>query len=143
MPREFSRGRRIADLIQKELAVLVQREMKDPRLGMITINDAKVSRDLAYADVYFTMLPEANAETAETVLNDAGGYLRSQLAKVMSTRTTPKLRFHYDSTIKNGARMSQAIDKALARDEETRDEKAGDTGTNNTQAGEMTDRKDS
>ena len=116
MPREFSRGRRIADLIQKELAVLVQREMKDPRLGMITINDAKVSRDLAYADVYFTMLPEGSAEAAETVLNDAAGYLRSQLAKIMSTRTTPKLRFHYDSTIENGARMSKAIDKALARD---------------------------
>jgi len=121
MPREFSRGRRIADLIQKELAVLIQREMKDPRLGMITINDAKVSRDLAYADVYFTMLPESNAETAEAVLNDAGGYLRSQLAKVMSTRTTPKLRFHYDSTIENGARMSMAIDKALARDSEIPD----------------------
>lgn len=121
MPREFSRGRRIADLIQRELAVLIQREMKDPRLGMITINDAKVSRDLAYADVYFTMLPEGNAETAETVLNDAGGYLRSQLAKIMTTRTTPKLRFHYDSTIENGARMSRAIDKAIARDSKARD----------------------
>jgi ribosome-binding factor A len=138
MPREFSRGRRIADLIQKELAVLVQREMKDPRLGMITINDAKVSRDLAYADVYFTMLPEANAETAETVLNDAGGYLRSQLAKIMSTRTTPKLRFHYDSTIENGARMSRAIDKARARDEKPRDTEIPDT-----QDGEITDGKDS
>ncbi|MCH8040224.1 MAG: ribosome-binding factor A [Nitrospinae bacterium] len=56
MPREFSRGRRIADLIQRELAILIQREMKDPRLGMVTINDAKVSRDLAFADVYFTVL---------------------------------------------------------------------------------------
>jgi len=66
-------------------------------------------------------LPEGNAETAETVLNDAGGYLRSQLAKIMSTRTTPKLRFHYDSTIENGARLSRAIDKAIARDSKARD----------------------
>ena len=54
MPREFSRGRRVADHIQKELAVLIQQEVKDPRLGLITINEVKVSRDLGFADVYFT-----------------------------------------------------------------------------------------
>lgn len=95
---------------------MVQREIKDPRIGMITINEAKVSRDLAFADVYFTMFPEDGAEAAEEVLNNAGGFLRSQLAKIMSTRTTPKLRFHYDSTIVNGARMSKAIDDAIASD---------------------------
>ncbi len=116
MPREFSRGRRIADLIQRELAILIQREMKDPRLGMITINDAKVSRDLAFADVYFTVLGGNNAEAAEEVLNKAGGFLRTQLSKIMSTRTTPKLRFHYDSTIENGERISKAIDDAMRDD---------------------------
>ncbi|MBQ75532.1 MAG: ribosome-binding factor A [Gammaproteobacteria bacterium] len=116
MPREFSRGRRIADLIQRELSTLIQREIKDPRLGMITINDAKVSRDLAFADVYFTMLPETNAADAEKVLNGAGGFLRTHLSKVMSTRTTPKLRFHYDATIESGAKISKAIDEARAED---------------------------
>jgi len=58
MPREFSRGRRIADQIRKDLAVLIQREVKDPRVGMVTINDAKVSRDLAFADIYFTVMPK-------------------------------------------------------------------------------------
>ncbi len=95
---------------------MIQREVRDPRLGMITINDAKVSRDLAFADVHFTMFPEENAEIAEEVLNNAGGFLRSQLAKIMSTRTTPKLRFHYDDTIVNGARISKAIDDALSDD---------------------------
>ena len=123
MPREFSRRRRIADLIQRELAILIQREMKDPRLGMITINDAKVSWDLAFADVYFTVLPKNGAKTAEEVLNKAGGFLRTKLSKMMSTRTTPKLRFHYDATIENGARISKAIDDAIAQDTSKRDRK--------------------
>ena len=121
MPKESSRGRKIGDLIQRELAVLVKREIKDPRIGMVTINEATVSRDLAYADVYFTVLPSENTEIVEEVLNEASGFLRSQLAKVLSTRTTPKLRFHYDNTIESGARMNKAIDKALARDENQRD----------------------
>ena len=121
MPKESSRGRKIGDLIKRELAVLVQSEIKDPRIGMVTINEATVSRDLAYADVYFTVLPSENTEIVEEVLNEASGFLRSQLAKVLSTRTTPKLRFHYDNTIESGARMNKAIDKALARDENQRD----------------------
>jgi ribosome-binding factor A len=126
MPREFSRGRRIADLIQRELAILIQREVRDPRLGMITINDAKVSRDLAVADVHFTMFPEENADIAEEVLNNAGGFLRSQLAKIMATRTTPKLRFHYDNTIVTGARISKAIDDAITDDNSRRGKEEGE-----------------
>ena len=117
MPREFSRGRKIADLIQRELAILIQREVKDPRIGMVTISEATVSRDLSFADIYFTVLPAENTAEIEEVLNQAGGFLRSQLAKILSTRTTPRLRFHYDATIENGSRLSQAIDKAIAEDE--------------------------
>lgn len=116
MPRESSRGRKVADLIQRELATLIQREIKDPRIGMVTINEAKVSRDLAFSDVYFTVLPADDVEDVEEVLNQASGFLRTQLAKVLNTRTTPKLRFHYDNTIENGARLSKAIDQALADD---------------------------
>ncbi len=114
---ESSRGRKIGDMIQRELAVLIQREIKDPRLGMVTINEAKVSRDLAFADVYFTVLPSEAPEAVEEILNQAGGFLRSQLAKVLSTRTTPRLRFHYDNTIENGARLEKAINEAIASDE--------------------------
>ena len=96
MPRESSRGRKIGDLIQRELAVLIQREVKDPRIGMVTINEATVSRDLAFADVYFTVLPAENVEVVEEVLNQAGGFLRTQLSKSLNTRTTPRLRFHYE-----------------------------------------------
>ena len=121
MPKESSRGRKIGDLIQREVAVLVQREIKDPRIGMVTINEATVSRDLAFSDIYFTVLPAENTEIVEEVLNDASGFLRSQLAKALSTRTTPKLRFHYDNTIESGARMNKAINKALLQDESQRD----------------------
>ena len=122
MPREFSRGRKIADLIQRELAMLIQREIKDPRIKMITINDATVSRDLAYSDVYFTVLPDDDTLQVEKVLNQASGFLRSQLAKILNTRTTPKLRFHYDATIESGSKMSQAIDAAITEDRERRSE---------------------
>lgn len=116
MPREFSRGQKVGDLIQRELASLIQREVKDPRIGMVTINEANVSRDLAFADIYFTVLPAEDVTSVEETLNQAAGFLRSQLAKVLNTRTTPKLRFHYDSTIENGARLSRAIDAAIASD---------------------------
>lgn len=116
MPRESSRGRKVADLIQRELALLIQREVKDPRIGMVTINEATVSRDLAFSDIYFTVLPADDTAAVEEVLNQASGFLRSQLAKVLSTRTTPRLRFHYDNTIENGARLSQAIENAIKED---------------------------
>lgn len=117
---ESSRGRKIADLIQRELAVLIQREIKDPRIGMVTINEATVSRDLAFADVYFTVLPAKEPEAVEEILNQAGGFLRTQLSKVLSTRTTPRLRFHYDNTIENGARLEKAISQAIESDKKNR-----------------------
>jgi ribosome-binding factor A len=145
VPREFSRGRRVADHIQKELAVLIQQEVKDPRLGLVTINEVKVSRDLGFADVYFTSfssdtfrandsLDEVEDEDAEReernslspaeVLENAAGFLRSRLAKSLSTRTTPKLRFHYDHTIEQGAKMTQAIKKAIEGDEQLKEQDA-------------------
>lgn len=116
MPREFSRGRRVADLIQHELAVLIQKEIKDPRVGMVTLTEVKVSRDLAWADVYFTTLADQSHDEAEAALANAAGFLRSRLARHLDTRTTPRLRFHYDSSIENGARMSQAIADAIGKD---------------------------
>ena len=128
MPREFSRGRKVADLIQRELAIMIQREVKDPRIGMVTINEATVSRDLAYADIYFTVLPAENTDGVEEVLNQAGGFLRSQLAKILKTRTTPRLRFHYDSTIETGARLNKAIDDAVAQDKNQESAPESDSG---------------
>ena len=125
--------------------MLIQQEVKDPRLGLVTINEVKVSRDLGFADVYFTSfssdtfrandsLDEDEVEDAEReernslspaeVLENAAGFLRSRLAKSLSTRTTPKLRFHYDHTIEQGAKMTQAIKKAIEGDEQLKEQDA-------------------
>ena len=121
--------------------MLIQQEVKDPRLGLVTINEVKVSRDLGFADVYFTSFSsdtfrandslDEDAETEERnnispaeVLENAAGFLRSRLAKSLSTRTTPKLRFHYDHTIEQGAKMTQAIKKAIEGDEQLKEQDA-------------------
>lgn len=83
---------------------------------MVTVNEVKVSRDLAFADVYFTMLGKEDPGAATEALTHAAGFLRSQLAKVLSTRTTPRLRFHYDDTIEQGAKISKAISEAIEAD---------------------------
>lgn len=91
-------------------------EVKDPRVGMVTINEVKVSRDLAFADVYFTMLGSDESAAAEEALSKVSGFLRSQLARTLTTRITPKLRFHYDHSIEEGDRMSRMISEAVNRD---------------------------
>ena len=111
MQRENGREKKVAELIQKEVARLLQRELRDPRLGMVTINEVRVSRDYAFSDIYFTVLPEDSSENAELLLNEASGFFRSKLAKKLSMRSTPKLRFRYDSSLEEGARISSLIAK--------------------------------
>lgn len=117
--RGYNRTDRIADQIQRDLALLLQREIKDPRVGMVTINSVNVSKDLSFADVYVTFMAvadEANVDEGLEVLEHAGGFLRSMLAKSIQLRTIPKLRFHYDHTIVDGPRMSKLIDSAINED---------------------------
>ena len=119
--RGYNRTDRIADQIQRDLAMLLQREIKDPRVGMVTINSVNVSKDLAFADVYVTFMgvdESADVKEGLEVLDYAGGYLRSMLAKSIQLRTIPKLRFHYDQTIVDGPRMSKLIDEAIKQDQD-------------------------
>jgi ribosome-binding factor A len=121
MPREFSRLDRVADQLQRELARLIQREVKDPRLGMVTINSIDVSKDLAVADVYVTVMGKESADEVKPsieALNHAAGFLRNQIAKTMMLRTVPKLRFHYDASVVRGHYLSNLIDKAIAEDKQ-------------------------
>lgn len=125
MARDFSRTDRIADQIQKDLASLIRTEMKDPRVGMVTINDVNVARDLGYADVYITLLTieenDANSASVKQtlkVLNSASGFLRSQLGKMIKLRTIPQLRFHFDASVGRGRKLDALITKARAKDSE-------------------------
>lgn len=119
--REFKRTDRVADQLQKELAVLIQREVKDPRLGMVTVSGVTVSRDLGYADVYVTLLGEQTPERVKEnlqVLKRAGGFLRSQIARRVKLRHVPELRFHFDESVVRGQELSSLIEDAVASDRE-------------------------
>jgi ribosome-binding factor A len=120
MAREFSRIDRIGDQMQRELAQLIQREIKDPRVGMITVNAVKVSRDLGYADIYVSLLTteELDAESPEVkeslvVLNKASGFLRGQVGRAMKLRVVPLLRFHFDELQGYSRRLDGLIRKAV------------------------------
>lgn len=113
MSKEYPRSQRVADQIQRELAQLVQRELKDPRLGLVSITAVKLSRDLAYAQVYVTSLSDISHEDVIKALKNAGGFLRHQLGKAMRLRVVPELKFIYDETIEYGMNMSKLIDDAI------------------------------
>jgi len=122
MAQEYSRPQRVADQIQRELAALIQREVKDPRVGMATVSAVEVSRDLSHAKVFVTILngDEDQQEITESVkaLNNASGFLRSQLGQRMKLRIVPTLRFHFDDSLSRGNYLSNLIDKARASDPE-------------------------
>lgn len=107
-----ARGIRVAEQIQKDLAELIPRELRDPRLGFVTITDVELTPDYAYATVYFSVLT-GSAETTEEALNDSSGYLRNLIFKRLYIHTVPTLRFKHDQSVERGAEMAQIIDRAL------------------------------
>jgi ribosome-binding factor A len=119
MPREFSRTQRIADSLKKELATLIQFELRDPRLRMVSVTDVEVSRDLAYARVFYTSLDidcEEDAKESTVVLNKAAGFLRSKIARSSKLRVTPALKFLYDTSVSRGRHLSDLIEQAAESD---------------------------
>lgn len=126
MAKEFSRTQRIGDQMQRELALLIQREVKDPRLGLITITAVEVSRDLSHAKVFITVMGKDDDEDAVKanlrILNDAGGFLRMQLGKAMKLRTVPQLHFNYDASVRRGVELTSLIERAVAEDRKHSDD---------------------
>ncbi len=118
MAREFARTDRVSQEIQREVAMIIQREVKDPRLGMVTVNAVEVTRDLAYAKIFVTFftLEGQNVDVSLEVLNEASSYIRTLLAKRIKARIMPELRFIYDSSMVDGVRMTTLVDKAVASD---------------------------
>ena len=109
-----ARRARIADQIQRELAELIRTEVRDPRVGMVTLTGVEVSRDQSHAKVFFTVLgPEGAAREAGEGLSRAAGFLRSQLAHRLSTRSVPELHFEHDESVERGVRLSRLIDEAV------------------------------
>jgi ribosome-binding factor A len=117
MPKDYPRSRRIAGQIQRELSDIVRLELKDPRVGMITITDVEVTRDNAHAKVFFTELGDASRiEETGKALQHAAGFLRSELAHRLKLRTVPQLKFEYDASVERGVRLARLIDEAVSTD---------------------------
>jgi ribosome-binding factor A len=109
------RLRRVADQIQRELSGLLQSELKDPRVGMITLTGVEVSPDLAHAKVFFTTLGDAEAlARTDAGLKRAAGFLRSELGRRLKLRVTPEIRFVHDASVERGVRLSKLIDDAVS-----------------------------
>lgn len=121
MAREYARTQRVADYLQRELATLIQQEVRDPRLGMVSITGVEVSRDLGHAKVYYTVMDADSSEDASEsteVLNRAAGFLRSQLSRDSTMRSVPQLRFYFDTSVGRGRRLEDLIRRAAEADRE-------------------------
>ena len=117
--REFSRTDRVGQQIQKEIAVILQREIKDPRLGMVTVSAVEVSRDLSYAKVFITVFnteDENKAKESAKILNEATGYIRSLLGTRIRARIMPELKFVVDNSLMEGMRISNLVDSVIRED---------------------------
>ena len=117
MPKDFSRAQRIAEQIQREMAELIRLELKDPRVGLVTITGVEVTQDYEHAKVFFTLLGEAQQAADSLVgLQRASGFLRSQLSRRMQLRIIPQLHFIFDESVERGIHLSKLIDEAITQD---------------------------
>ena len=112
--REFGREDRVGAEMRRELSLLIRDEIKDPRLGMVTVQEVRVTRDLSHAKVFYTVMDKDQAKQTGKVLERAAGFLRRRLSDGLSLRTIPELHFVYDTSIEEGMRLSSLIDKAVA-----------------------------
>lgn len=116
MPKEFPRTLRVGEQIHRALANLLREEVKDPRIGMVTLLDVVVTKDLAYARIYFTVLGnEENIHESTAGLVSAAGFLRHELSRRLKMRAVPELHFIYDDTQEKAHRLASLIDQGLAK----------------------------
>ncbi|MEE8364165.1 MAG: 30S ribosome-binding factor RbfA [Gammaproteobacteria bacterium] len=116
MPKDYPRSERLASQIQRELASLIQNNVKDPRMAAPSILEVVVSKDLSQARVYFSVLNDEDSSLTQEALDHASGYLQREVGKVLKARLTPRLVFIYDDTNIRGRNMSDLIDSAIAKD---------------------------
>jgi len=123
VPKEYSRTQRVGEQIHRELAALISQELKNPGIGMITLGDVEVSRDLAHARIYFTVLGDESAcKASESALQKSRHFLRRELGKRMRIRVVPELRFVFDDTQVRGERLDALIAEAIKKDQKQSEE---------------------
>lgn len=118
MPKDFDRIRRVAEQVQRELAIIIQQDLTDPRVSMVTVSAVELSRDLKHAKVFITSLDDSHKHS-ETVsaLQHAAGFLQHELGHRLHMRTIPRLHIVYDESIERGSHLSALIDMALKDDQ--------------------------
>jgi ribosome-binding factor A len=122
VPREFKRSERVAGSLRRELAKLIQLEIKDPEVGFVSLSDVEVTRDLSHAKVFITVFESEKAASSLKALQRAAGFLRKRLGQEMRIRSVPELHFHHDASVETGLRMDGLIDAAVASDREHEDD---------------------
>lgn len=122
MPNDFNRTDRISSSIQKALAIIIRDEVKDPRLGMVTVQAVHTTRDLSHAKVFFTILPDTDRKQAQKILQNASGFIRHALGKSVQLRALPELHFVYDESIEEGSRLQGLIEDVVKKDSESSEE---------------------
>jgi len=127
VPRDFNRSERVAGTLRRELAQLIQMEVKDPEVGFVGLSDVEVSRDLSHAKVFVTVFETEKAASSVKALNRAAGYLRRRLGQEMRIRSVPELHFQHDASVETGQRMDNLIDAAVASDHNESGETEHDT----------------
>lgn len=121
--KSFPRARRVGQQLQRALSEIMRRELRDPRLGMVTLTEVRMSSDLAYATVYYSVLG-ADEAVAQEILDEAADQLRGPVGRALGLRHSPELRFVKDELIESGARLSALINEAVQKDAANRVEDA-------------------
>ena len=139
MPREFSRSQRMAELLRRELAEIVQDEIKDPRLGFISFTEVRMSRDLSHAIIYCSVLNSEQLNESIEILNSAAGFIRKSIGRRIRARIVPTLKFVADESVIRGAAMDELISEAIRRDQRSGEgsgERSGDDGDESSEKGQ-------
>ena len=118
MPRDFKRSERVSGLLRRELAQMIQREIKDPEVGFVSVSDVEVTRDLAHAKVYVTVFNTDEARVSIAALKRAAGFLRTRLGQELRMRNVPQLHFLHDDSVETGQRMDSLIEQAVKSDQD-------------------------
>jgi len=129
MPQEFSRTERISSEIMRDLAGLIRNEIRDPRIGMVTIQEVRVTRDLSVATVFYSVLNEVSGGENQQILTKAAGFLRHRLGQQIRLRKIPELRFVFDATLKNANELTALIEHAVAEDQRNHSKDESDNGS--------------
>jgi len=116
MPKDFTRSQRLGEQIRRELSVLVQNEVKDPRVAMVSFTAIKLSRDLSHATIYCTVMNKEDKVDTIKALNNAAGFLRKKLAAEINARIVPALKFIYDESLERGTHLTELINAARKDD---------------------------